>query len=165
MTSLKLFIRTKPFLCETWQVSNAWNALYLSVQPDGWGTITRSLSFGISFLSSFWRYIGTVESRFLEPSISLIHKTPITRTKSRFPWICFFVILSPIFRTPTFSNQFSLSLQVREIGIPLYFWSMHLKALFTPLILLVTVFRTFKLLLHKINMGQGRRFSKRVSRK
>ena len=42
-------------------------------------------------------------------------KTPITRTKSRFPHIYFTLILPPIFRTPDFSNQFSFSLKVRVI--------------------------------------------------
>ena len=49
-----------------------------------------------------------------------LSKTPITRIKSRFPWICFTVILPPIFRTPDFSNQFWFPLEVRAIGIPLY---------------------------------------------
>ena len=37
-------------------------------------------------------------------------KTPITQTKSCFPWICFTVILPAIFQTYDFSNQFFASL-------------------------------------------------------
>ena len=63
------------------------------------------------------KYSGNPISRTLDFS-----KTPITRTKSCFPWTCFTVILPPIFRTPDFSNQFSFTLEVREIGIPLQFY-------------------------------------------
>ena len=46
-------------------------------------------------------------------------KTTITRTKSRFPWICFTVILPPIHnipRTPDFSNQFSFPWRFEKSG-------------------------------------------------
>ena len=41
-------------------------------------------------------------------------KTPITWSNSCFPWICSTVILSTIFWTPDFTNQFSFPLEVRE---------------------------------------------------
>ena len=68
------------------------------------------------------KYSETPISRTLDFS-----KTPITQTKSSFPWICFTVLLPPIFRTPDFLNQFSFPLEVREIGIPLY----HVKCIFS----------------------------------
>ena len=37
-------------------------------------------------------------------------KIPITRTQSRFPWICFTVILPPIFRTSRFLEPIFVSL-------------------------------------------------------
>ena len=45
-------------------------------------------------------------TRFVKSFDLVQWNPPITRTKSRFPWIRFTVILPPIFRTPDFSNQF-----------------------------------------------------------
>ena len=46
-------------------------------------------------MKSVWQWSEILISRTLDFS-----KTPITRTKSRFPWICNYYSLSPIFRNP-----------------------------------------------------------------
>ena len=64
----------------------------------------------------------TVESRFLEPSF--FSNLPITQAKSCFPSSvehCKTLQFYPRFlELSDFSNQFSFSLEVRKIGIPLY---------------------------------------------
>ena len=53
-------------------------------------------------------------------------KNPISRTKSHFPWICFTVILLPIFRTPAWTN-FCYPLRLEKSG----FLNLNLNSLST----------------------------------